>query len=291
MSHLFISYSKRDLDFARYLRQLLVEQGFMVWMDETRLVPSEEWWPTIEKNIVSCAAFVVIMTADSQKSKWVERELLVAEEEKKPIFPVLLSGKGWRRLGEIQHEDMQAGMHAKLRREFVEGLARFAPRWTGQEPPPSLPALPQVIAPTKMKRHSSLLMLIVTFLIVAAATALIVWVAPRLIPPAANIGVTNEVLQPYVFETIVDANGEFEGKLPDTVSGVVAGATMFRQEPNRAWYPVVVNPADNEDNIVEIIAISSDGLSFNGYFKHNSPTWAAMSEHVGKPLRILLFLQ
>ncbi|MCD4687438.1 MAG: toll/interleukin-1 receptor domain-containing protein [Anaerolineae bacterium] len=43
MSHIFISYSKKDIDFARHLRGLLNTQGFDVWMDETRLVPAERW--------------------------------------------------------------------------------------------------------------------------------------------------------------------------------------------------------------------------------------------------------
>jgi hypothetical protein len=50
MSHIFISYSKQNIAFARRLRHLLEAEGFAVWMDETRLVPSERWWPTIEKK-------------------------------------------------------------------------------------------------------------------------------------------------------------------------------------------------------------------------------------------------
>jgi hypothetical protein len=62
MDHIFISYSKKDINFARHLRRLLTDEGFGVWMDETRLVPAEQWWPTIEQNIETCAAFIVIMS-------------------------------------------------------------------------------------------------------------------------------------------------------------------------------------------------------------------------------------
>ncbi len=41
MSHIFISYSKTDIDFARQLRSSLQAQGFAVWMDESRLAASE----------------------------------------------------------------------------------------------------------------------------------------------------------------------------------------------------------------------------------------------------------
>jgi len=36
---------------------------------------------------------VVIMTPASEESKWVEREVLFADEEGKPIFPLLLQGE------------------------------------------------------------------------------------------------------------------------------------------------------------------------------------------------------
>ena len=37
MAHIFISYSKQDIAFARYLRALLQAEGFAVWvwMDDT----------------------------------------------------------------------------------------------------------------------------------------------------------------------------------------------------------------------------------------------------------------
>ena len=141
MSHIFISYSKKDIAFALHLRSLLQEQGFTVWIDE-KLVASERWWLTIEQNIVTCAAFIVIMSPNSSASRWVEREILVAErpEVDKPIFPVLLGGGGWSRLADVQYEDMQAGVKATLSDEFVEALQRFAPTFTGQAAPPPLPS-------------------------------------------------------------------------------------------------------------------------------------------------------
>src|SRR5438477_5300877 len=100
MAHIFISYSKKDIDFARHLRHLLQDQGFPVWMDETKLVPGDEWWPTIEQNIRSCDAFIVIMSPEARVSKWVQREILLAErpDVNKPIFPMLLAGEAFTRL-------------------------------------------------------------------------------------------------------------------------------------------------------------------------------------------------
>jgi Tol biopolymer transport system component len=144
MSHLFISYSKQDIRFARHLRGLLQDEGFAVWMDETKIAASQRWWPTIESNIKSCAAFIVIMSSNSLESEWVEREILVAERKanRKPIFPVLLDGEVWGRLGNLQYEDMTAGTTTKLTPAFVETLKSVAPTNSGVAAPPPLPADP-----------------------------------------------------------------------------------------------------------------------------------------------------
>jgi hypothetical protein len=122
MSHIFISYSKQDIDFARYLRTLLEQEGFAVWVDEARLEPSARWWKTIEQSVEGCAAFVVVMSPDAADSDWVEREILLAENRKKPIYPILLAGGPWSRLANIQYEDMRAGLHARLSPRLVQAL-------------------------------------------------------------------------------------------------------------------------------------------------------------------------
>lgn len=122
MSHLFISYSKQNIDFARYLRALLEAEGCPVWMDEVRLQPSARWWKEIEESVHACAAFVVIMSPDAAESDWVEREILLAEKLKRPLYPVLLAGDAWSRLANIQFEDMREGLRAKPSARFLDGL-------------------------------------------------------------------------------------------------------------------------------------------------------------------------
>jgi hypothetical protein len=122
MSHVFISYSKQNVDFARYLRALLEAEGCAVWMDEVRLQPSARWWKAIEENIHSCAAFVVVMSPEAAESDWVEREILLAEKLKRPLFPVLLAGDPWSRLANIQYEDCRAGLRAKPSARFLNGI-------------------------------------------------------------------------------------------------------------------------------------------------------------------------
>ncbi|MBX3084763.1 MAG: SUMF1/EgtB/PvdO family nonheme iron enzyme [Anaerolineae bacterium] len=178
MSHIFISYSKKDIEFARHLRHMLQDHGFAVWMDETRLVPSEKWWPTIERNIISCVAFVVIMSPNGKDSEWIEREILVAEEEehRKPIFPVLLDGKRWGRLANLQYQDMRQGIGATtLRAEFVEGLRQYVPAGGGKVPPP----LPEPVIGTESvplitpPKHMRWLLIAAAIVLVIGASSLV----------------------------------------------------------------------------------------------------------------------
>ena len=123
MSHVFISYSKKDITFARHLKWLLEAHGMRVWMDEKSIDPSEDWWATIESSVENCSALVVIMSENSHHSRWVRREVLLAENLEKPLFPVLLNGQVWTQLADIHYADMRAGTRAELPEEFARALA------------------------------------------------------------------------------------------------------------------------------------------------------------------------
>lgn len=92
MADVFISYSRSDRDFVLQLVGALKTRGFSVWHDD-RIDYGEEWWQRIEKEIVGCRFFLVTMSAEARESKWVRRELHVAEHHSKELFPILLNGE------------------------------------------------------------------------------------------------------------------------------------------------------------------------------------------------------
>ncbi len=108
MGHIFISYSRKDQNYANDLAESLRKQGFDVWIDD-RIDYGERWWQTIVSAIRDCDVFIIIMTPDSEDSKWVEREILVADREKKPIFPILLKGREFSLLVTEQFVDVRNG--------------------------------------------------------------------------------------------------------------------------------------------------------------------------------------
>ena len=132
--HVFISYSKKDKAYVKKLVVYMEELGFTVWIDE-RIDPGKSWWSHIRVALRDCAAFIVVMTSDSEQSHWVDTEVIHALEFQKPIFPLLLEGDSnpilsdsWSRLARYQYYDVRGNKIPEDR--FFELLALDAPRET-----------------------------------------------------------------------------------------------------------------------------------------------------------------
>jgi hypothetical protein len=126
MPHVFISYSKKNHDYANRLANFLMEQGFDIWIDDRSISYGDEWWNVIVNAIMECAAHVLIMTPESQNSKWVRRELNLADHLDKPLFPLLLEGENWPIFVGTQYADLRDGSLPEL--DFCDRLSRFVPR-------------------------------------------------------------------------------------------------------------------------------------------------------------------
>jgi serine/threonine protein kinase len=119
--HLFISYSRRDKDYAQQVCDYLSHNGFEVWID-SKIEYGTTWFEEIDDAIKNCAAFVPVMTPEARTSDWVRKEILLAMDYKKPIFPLLLEGDRFPILVDIQFADVKSGQmpdvefHRRLRR-------------------------------------------------------------------------------------------------------------------------------------------------------------------------------
>lgn len=88
-----ISYSRRDIDWTRRLRDHLRHDGLTVWMDEEGLHPGTEAWDAaIGAAIKDAGCVVAVMSPDASQSEWVGRELAFAETYEIPIIPILMRG-------------------------------------------------------------------------------------------------------------------------------------------------------------------------------------------------------
>jgi hypothetical protein len=103
--YVFVSYSRRDAEYVERLADYLVAQRIDVWVDR-KLEHGDNWARVLAEKVDGCAAVVVVMTPDSDKSDWVQREVQRAEEESKPIFPILLRGRAFMRFNSTQYADV-----------------------------------------------------------------------------------------------------------------------------------------------------------------------------------------
>jgi hypothetical protein len=107
----FASYGG-DGEASRYVHLLaehLAKSGVVVWFDDN-LVPGDEWPEVLAEKIDTSDAVVVIMTPQAEQSRWVQREILRAERLAKPIVPLLLAGKPFFALADIEYGDVRGGV-------------------------------------------------------------------------------------------------------------------------------------------------------------------------------------
>jgi hypothetical protein len=127
MGHIFISYSKKDVGYAEKLINALRREGFNPWFDVEGLGAGTHWQNRLQKQIYTCDAYILIMSRNSYRSRWVPDELVTAKTKDKPIFPLLLDDTElFLAIQTIQVEDVRGG---NLPSEaFYQRFATVTPR-------------------------------------------------------------------------------------------------------------------------------------------------------------------
>jgi hypothetical protein len=108
--HVFISYSQFDQEYVTALSAYLEQAGIPVWYDY-RVTTGSRFDAVIQESIDTCAAFIFVVSPNSLQSAWVDREMGYADDQGKPIFPLVL-GAGGRlpiRLQNLHFEDVSDG--------------------------------------------------------------------------------------------------------------------------------------------------------------------------------------
>ncbi len=98
MAYLFFSYSRKNSLPARENVEDLAAQGFIIWQDiregDEGIRPGEDFEQRIESAIRSsqCEGLILQWSEYANQSVWVEKELSLALDAGKPIYPLLLDG-------------------------------------------------------------------------------------------------------------------------------------------------------------------------------------------------------
>ena len=90
MYDIFISYCSKNQHQADRIYQTLTNQGFQCWYAPADIYGAERFTKVIPPAIRESKVFLLLMSPEAQESKWVHRELGVADQLDKPIFTFFL---------------------------------------------------------------------------------------------------------------------------------------------------------------------------------------------------------
>jgi hypothetical protein len=85
----FISYSRRDLDFADRIDAALKARGFDTLIDRSEIYALEDWWKRIEALIAQADTIVFILSPDAVASEVCQSEARFAVSLNKRLAPVV----------------------------------------------------------------------------------------------------------------------------------------------------------------------------------------------------------
>ncbi|MFO8035832.1 MAG: toll/interleukin-1 receptor domain-containing protein [Anaerolineales bacterium] len=90
MADVFISYSRKDIAFAKKLHAGLGEADLDIWIDWEDIPPSADWMEEIQGAIEGSDAFIFIISARSANSKTCSGEVTFAAENNKRLIPIVI---------------------------------------------------------------------------------------------------------------------------------------------------------------------------------------------------------
>lgn len=90
MGYLYISYSRKNVDFARRLVNELEARGHTVWVDVDDLEAGDLWTKQIDSAIREAEVVITLLSPATVTNRTVHREIAIAEMTRKPIIPVMV---------------------------------------------------------------------------------------------------------------------------------------------------------------------------------------------------------
>jgi hypothetical protein len=122
MSHVFVSYARRDMPAIERLTARLNAAGHEVWIDRSAIEGGDLWRARIVEAIEQADALVVALSPASVASPHVRRELEIAQEREAPVVPVAIEPVD--DLGELKYH-LSGVQRIDLARDFDTGVVNL----------------------------------------------------------------------------------------------------------------------------------------------------------------------
>jgi len=90
VTHIFISYSRKNLESAQNIVDALAEKEMKTWVDWKSIPSGEDWWERIRMGIEEADSFLFLISEDSVKSEVCLKEIEQAVKNNKRILPVVI---------------------------------------------------------------------------------------------------------------------------------------------------------------------------------------------------------
>jgi hypothetical protein len=119
----FISYSRKDIDFVKNLAIDLQTVGLDVWWDISGLQGGNNWVRSIQDALDKSKYCIVVITPDSINSTWVEKEYTYAMNNNITVIPLFLKDcKLPFSFSTIQYIDFRESRYRPALRELYSAL-------------------------------------------------------------------------------------------------------------------------------------------------------------------------
>jgi formylglycine-generating enzyme required for sulfatase activity len=95
MAKVFISYSRKNIEFVKKLAAAMQEHGLDFWVDWDGIPPTVDWMNEIQKGIEEADTFLFVISPDSITSTVCKQELALAVKNGKRLVPVVAYDIQW----------------------------------------------------------------------------------------------------------------------------------------------------------------------------------------------------
>jgi len=139
---LFVSHPSTKADTAMHIEKALNARGVDCWIAPRDIEPGEQWDIAIRHAIADTDAMLLLFCIDSERSKQVKRELILADQSNKSIIPMRLERIEPHELS-YHLADSQWIDWIEQRDEAIDRIAAKAREFQAGPPPAAPPPMPR----------------------------------------------------------------------------------------------------------------------------------------------------